>query len=295
MFPTRKSVVLVLGLVAGVVWLAAVRLWQPADAVLTPADPQTHPVVPSSPTVASDPFADRGSNAERTRADSSASAVPAGDLAAGAQLLRRAEACLRPELADAETIAPDLMPIWRCLQDLDWSRVAPADLATWLCASRRPLLQASLVIGSTLYARPPKDALAFLAEYSPACLEVRETGLQIMAVEAIQLVDPGWVLELERSMTSEALFTGRSSEQGIKLAELFIRNGNTALATILENGGRGEYGGSDGEISRAARVSLFLTSTGQWDPDRSDRAWEYADSLVSCRTTPSIVGNVLGR
>jgi hypothetical protein len=115
-----------------------------------------------------------------------------------------------------------------------------------------------------------------------------------MAVEVIGMTDPKWVAELERSMTPDALFTGRSSAQGIWLAELFVRNGNGAVATILEKGGRGEYGGSDEEISRAAGTSLFVISSGQWDANRSDNAWVYADSLVMSPTTPARVGDLLG-
>jgi hypothetical protein len=115
-----------------------------------------------------------------------------------------------------------------------------------------------------------------------------------MAVEAIGLVDRRWVGELESSMTSDALFTGRSSTQGLLLAELFIRAGNGAIANILENGGRGEYGGSNEEVNRAVAVSLFVTSTGQWDANRSDNAWVYADSLVKSPTTPACVGDMLG-
>jgi hypothetical protein len=136
--------------------------------------------------------------------------------------------------------------------------------------------------------------LAFLGEYSPICREVKETGLQIMAIEAIGLVDPQWVAELERSMTPDALFTGHSSTQGLLLAEHFTRSGNVALATILESGGRGEYGGSDDEINRAAAVSLFVTSTGQWDANRSGNAWAYAESLVKSPTTPASLGDILG-
>jgi len=115
-----------------------------------------------------------------------------------------------------------------------------------------------------------------------------------MAVEAIGLVDRKWVADLERSMTSGALFTGDSSTQGILLAELFIRNGNGAIANILEKGGRGEYGGSKEEICRAASTSLFVISSGQWDANRTDNAWVYADSLVRSPTTPPSVGNALG-
>jgi hypothetical protein len=200
---------------------------------------------------------------------------------------------LRTDLSDRTTQASDQIAMWRCLDRLDWSSVDPADLAVWLCAVQPPLLQASVVVGSVLHARTPEAALNYLADYKPECIEVRESGLQIMALEAIELVDPAWVAALGDSMTPDALFTGSSSEQGILAAEYFIRRGNAKVTAILESGGRGEYGGSEKEISRAAATSLFLTSTSQWDANRGDNAWSYGESLIYSPTTPPIIGGVL--
>lgn len=239
---------------------------------------------------------DRRSNGSERESGADRGTAPVPQLETGVDVLRRAKACMRPDLDDSTTHGggADAAAIWQCLQGFDWMRVTPVELGEWLCVEKLPFQQACRVLGSALYARSPKEALAYLSAYQPTCLDVRETGLQIMAVESIGLVDPKWVAELERSMTPDALFTGDSSTQALLLAELFIRNGNGALAVILENGGRGEYGGSKDEISRAAAASLFVISSGQWDANRSDNAWVYAESLLTSPTTPPIVGNVLG-
>lgn len=275
--------------------LIAILLWRSADRPSTDVHPHPDPAVPPTKADTVPALSERRSNLVTKTSDADPSAPPAPQLEKGADVLRLAEACLRPDLDDSTTYGggADAAAIWRCLQDFDWLRVTSFDLATWLCAEKRPLQQASRVIGAALYARPPKEALAYLAEYNPTCLQVRESGLQIMAIEAIGLVDRQWVAELGRSMTPDALFTGHPSTQGILLAELFIRDGNGAITTILENGGRGEYGGSDEEISRAAATSLFVSSSSQWDANRSDNAWAYAESLISSPTTPPIVGDVL--
>lgn len=292
MYSGRKSVFLTLSAAAlGAVLIATLR-WRSTDSAST----SLHPAAESSPTPPGAAFPaalpDRRFDVELT--DSDASAAPARNSNSGADVLRQAEVCLRPDLDDPTAVEADLRPIWECLQSLDWLRVGPADLGTWLCADKRSLKQGSLVAGLALYARTPQEAVAYLAEYSPTCLNVRESGLQIMAVETIDNIDREWVAELERSMTAEALFTGNSSTQGILLAEYFIRKGNSVLQTILEKGGRGEYGGSDKEISRAAATSLFVASSGQWDERRRDNAYAYAESLLASPTTPSSVGSVLG-
>lgn len=287
----------VLAFVAGAVGcsLIAILLWRSADRPSTRVHVQPDAPAPQSEAEAVPALSESRPEVATRASEADPSPLPAPQLETGADVLRRAEACLRPDLDDSENPGDgaDAAAIWQCLQGFDWSRVTPVDLATWLCAEKRPMRQACRVIGSALYARSPKEALAYLGEYKPACREVKETGLQIMAVEAIGLADRQWVAELERSMTPDALFTGSSSTQGLLLAELFIRGGNVALATILENGGRGEYGGSDAEITRAAAGSLFVTSTGQWDANRSGNAWVYAESLVKSPTTPASVGDVL--
>lgn len=222
-----------------------------------------------------------------------ASLAPGAQPPAGTDVLANAETCLRPDLGDLDFQAADFAPVWRCLESLDWKRVAPTELATWLCGKRRPIKQACLVIGAALHARPASEGLRFLAEYKPTCLEVRETGLQIMAIEAIGRVDPAWVAQLERSFSPEALFTGDSSGQGILLAEYFIRRGNARIAALLRAGGRGEFGGSEWEIDRAARTGMFVSSSDQWDSNRSENAWAYADSLLKSPTSPAAIGGVL--
>ena len=210
---------------------------------------------------------------------------------AGEETLEQAEACLRPDLGlvqEAERKA-----IWACLQPLDWSGVTAPELAGWLCATTPHLTQSALVVGAALHAREPDIALSYLSQFDPACRQVRETGLQIMAVEIISLGDPAWVEELGESMTPETLFTGQSSEQGLLLAEFFIRRGNDRLATVLEKGGRGEYGGSDGELYRAAAMSLFLSSSMQGDPDCAAKARSYAESLLRSSTTSPSTGSML--
>ena len=282
------------------VLLAGWMLWNPKPE----QDPRTQVASqdgPSTVEIVPTPALPLGSKGGDSRSPVAADPVqdlpnPAPQLETGADVLRQAKACMRPDLTDPTTPGggPDAAAIWQCLQSFDWMRVTPAELGEWLCAEKLPLQQACRVIGSALHARAPKEALAYLGAYNPPCPEVRETGLQIMAVEAIGLLDPKWVAELERSMTSDTLFTGDSSTQGILLAELFIRDGNVALALILEKGGRGEYGGSKGEIERAAAASLFLASSGQWDANRAGNAWVYAESLVRSPTTPPSVGSVLG-
>ncbi len=208
-------------------------------------------------------------------------------------VLELALACLSPGLEDSSYDASKLGAISECLRGLDWSRVAAPELASWLCSERPPLRQGCLVLAAALYARTPSDAVAYLADYEPECREVAETGLQIMAVEQLSFLDPLWVEELAHSMTPEALFTGDSSEQGLLLAEFFIRRGDSTIRTLLEKGGRGEYGGSEGEITRAARVCLFVTSTIQGDPESAYNAWSYADSLLSSQAAPPATGGVL--
>ena len=225
--------------------------------------------------------------AEGREAPISSAATPS----TGEEILKQAEACLRPDLGivkEAERRA-----IWACLQPLDWSGVTAPELAGWICATTPHLTQSALVIGAALHAREPDIALSYLSQFDPPCLQVRESGLQIMAVEIISLGDPAWVEELGDSMAGETLFTGQSSEQGLLLAEFFIRRGNDRIATVLEKGGRGEYGGSNGEIDRAAAVSLFVTSTMQRDPDRAAKAWSYAESLLHSPTTTPATGNIL--
>jgi hypothetical protein len=154
-----------------------------------------------------------------------------------------------------------------------------------------------LALGAALYAREPEDALAYLASLDADCREVAETGIQIMAIEAIESIDPLWVEELGRSMTPESLFTGQSSVQVLLLAKFFIRKGDAAIAAILEQGGRGEYGGSVQEITRAARVTLFVTATMGHDMGHdgtsADFAWSYAESLLQSPTAPPESGNVM--
>ncbi len=134
---------------------------------------------------------------------------------------------------------------------------------------------------------------------------MRESMLQVTMVEAIDLTDPAWVRALEASYEPELLFDGTSSAQCILLAELFIRRGNSHIASILQEGGLGKYGGSEVQVQRAAATSLYLAST-MWlgensptaqpaDPGASAmQAWEYAEALVYSPTIPASVGGVLG-
>jgi hypothetical protein len=271
---------------------ALLRSQKPAPTSTLPAEHASEEATEAAPDLRPTP----PDHARQSSKNSGTAGSPPADAAtpdSGADVLRKAESCLRPDLADANTLPADLAPIWRCLQSLDWSRVAPVDLATWLCSAQCSLRQASLVGGAALYARSPNDALAFLAQYEPTCANFRESGLQIMAIEAIARVDSAWVAELERNMTPDALFTGSSSTQGILLAEYFIRRGNVAIAAMLEDGGRGLLGGSDKEMARSAAMSLFLHSTRQWSDTRAGDAWSYAESLLYSPTTPAVAGNVL--
>ena len=232
--------------------------------------------------VAETRVADFGGRAATASASSTVEAV-----------LEAAEGCLLPNLDNLSINQSQLDSIWECMVSLDWTVVTASDLASWLCAADRHNLQESIVLGAALYTRQPDDALAYLSDFKPPCLGIRESGLQIMAIEAIEKVDPRWVQKLAVSMTPERLFTGSSSTQAILLAEHYIRNGNLSIATELEKGGRGEYGGSDEEIVRAARVSLFVTSTLQEDPNSSVNAWAYAESLLQSPTCPSQIGSTL--
>jgi len=247
-------------------------------------------VAPATEVVESTPLPQR-SDARTASAEPDAPTY--AEPGAAADVLGRANTCLDPELEGRALQPAELDAIWECLHGLDWSDVPAEDLAAWLCATKPPMQQAGLVNAAALHAREPQAALAYLSAFDPECLEFRESSLQLVAVEWVDRFDPIWVEQLGRSMTAETLFTGETSEQGLLLAEFFLRRGDGRLQTVLEQGGRGEHGGSDGEMNRAAAVTLFVSSTLRGDRFGADYARAYAESLVHSPTAPASTGSAL--
>jgi hypothetical protein len=251
------------------------------DSLTLPTEPQT--------TASAEAAAGRATSVQGTRQDGNQDADSSPRNRSDEAVFRSATDC-RAKYPD---IPSDLNELWICLRALDWEGVTAPALAAWLCDSDLDPREMNRVAAAALHARTPDEALTFLNDFAPECIEVRETSLQIMAVETIAGIDPEWVERLGDAIVPERVFTGESSTQALLLAEYFIRRGDSRIETLLKKGGRGEFGGSTKEITRAARVSLFVTSTIQGDSGSAANAWVYAESLIHSPTVPPETGGVL--
>jgi hypothetical protein len=122
-----------------------------------------------------------------------------------------------------------------------------------------------------------------------------------MMLEFIEQADSRWCKQLEQSFTREALFTEGHSDQCVMLAGHFFRRGNSDVALLLEEGGRGRLGGDEAQVVRAAAVCLSVKST-QWNSagtavstQAAMSALEYARSLLHSPSTPPIMGSVVAQ
>lgn len=192
-------------------------------------------------------------------------------------------------LASADACVKDATPeraleILECLSGVDLTSVSPAELAQWMCGSDAGFYGISRVVNECVCQRSPREAAPFLADLQRGCAKFRETGLLTGAVAEAMSRSAAWHGEFVREFLQLDLVPEDGSHAFIQIAEQLIESGDEIVRAKVADIGRGLMGGDDGQLHRAALISVVRLSS---DVER----FEYLRSIV---TTPSAGGNDLG-
>lgn len=226
-----------------------------------------------------------------TRAVPSERAVPRAEADAAADSAPEpfAAKCGLSALASAEACVKDATPergleIFECLAALDLTSVGPTELAQWMCESDAGFYGVSRVVNECVCRRSPREAAPFLADLQRGCARFRETGLLTGTVAEAMSRSAAWHGEFVREFLQLDLVPEDGSQAYIQIAEQLIESGDQIVRAKLADIGRGMMGGDDGQLHRAALISLVTLPS---DVER----FEFLRSIV---TTPSARGNELG-
>jgi len=266
----RKRIVLLLGSAAAVSALALV-LGPVLRNVLVPGAPASPPRSLFEEQRAHAELAS-GSAADRSEARLRPEAVanPAPQRASSTR-----EAAWAPclDLADPETLRS-------CVRQRLGREVSAEDLAEWVCRDGREFEQHFLLVSEALARVPAAHALGWLEAFQETCPRYQESWFLHLCLSWVRSRDPGWEEVFRSSFTPERLFDPARGETAVQLACAFARDGDLSLRAWLEEGARGEWGGSELQIDRALAVSA-----GMHDPG-SD--WlDYLRSVAQAPSTPA--------
>jgi hypothetical protein len=95
--------------------------------------------------------------------------------------------------------------------------------------------------------------------------------------------DPAWLQAFRQNLSPESLFDPRSGEAGILVAVSFLKKGDLEMRTWIEQGARGEFGGTSAQIDRAIGAALVIQATG-------DERLAFLRSVLASPSVPGEAG-----
>ena len=162
---------------------------------------------------------------------------------------RRMEACFQ-DGAGVEAALPCL----RAIGARPWS---PEELGAWACAT--PLgLREIVACLSTCVLVAEEELLSFAAHLQEACPRLSERAIGLAWLGAFVAAEPGRFQRLEALLEPAAIYDEARGEGMVQLLEYFAAEGSPLATSLLEEGGRGIFGGSPQQVDRAALITLVL-------------------------------------
>ncbi len=157
----------------------------------------------------------------------------------------------------------DLDALRRCVaQRLDAKPDARA-IARLICRRSRSHDANRILLGEALLRVTPARVLEWVGGTESECSRLLGWGDLEGAFADCGARDPAWFQAFRQSLSPETLFDARSGEAGILVAVSFLKKGDLEMRTWIEQGARGEFGGTSSQIDRAIGAGLVVQEIGE--------------------------------
>jgi hypothetical protein len=183
------------------------------------------------------------------------------------------------------------------VKDRGLARLDATQIARWSCTTASDLQSVSAVFSERLAAEPCDSVLDFVVEFQAACDRYAETWLTVGALERGRERSEAWHFGVVSMLDERTLLPQSGSEAVIQLSEAFVSAQysmrDPGVLQLIEEIGRGQHGGTDDQIHRAALVALVAD-------DDPYRRLAYLQGIVASpeargRPLGNLLGHFLGR
>lgn len=207
------------------------------------------------------------------------------DVEAGSTLVEEQQSwlrCMREVSSDAAVRA--------CLR-ADFQRNPPtaSSIGLWVCDSTESVGEHALVVEEALTLLDGWAALSFLDDFQRTCDVYKTQDFLRARVRAVSSRRPDWLSGLGAALTPNFVFDATRGVALVQVLRVLAEGLDDGWATLLvEEGGRGGFGGSVEQIDQAAATAFVLAR-------HPERALEYARSILASSSAPAgaALGNTL--